>query len=296
VQYVPNAFGYKAMNLPFAAWVATRLRRIAPVWVMFHEVIAPFRWRPASHALLGVMTRVMARLIAGAADRVFVSIPAWGSILSRLCPRARPAEWLPVPCTIEADPDTTLVASVRRHLASDGGPLVGHFGTFGTPITDLLTPAALELLRLAPDARLVLVGRGSDAYLKRLEAVHHNLAGRVKATKELSPRDVSVHLRACDLLIQPYPDGVSTRRTSAMTALANGVPLVTNLGALSEPLWEGGAVAAAQVPDGIAVARLAVNLLTNPTAKQDLGRRGAAIYKDSFALEHSITRLRRQLQ
>src|SRR5262249_5603390 len=86
VHYVPHAFGFKAMNLPFALWVSCRLRRIAPVWVMFHEVVFPFRWRPPTHALLGSVTRVMARLIAGAAERVFVSIPAWESLLTRLCP------------------------------------------------------------------------------------------------------------------------------------------------------------------------------------------------------------------
>jgi glycosyltransferase involved in cell wall biosynthesis len=296
VQYVPNAFGFKAMNLPFATWVATRLRRVAPVWVMFHEVIAPFRWRPASHALLGAMTRVMARLIAGAAERVFVSIPAWGLILAKLCPRARPAEWSPVPCTIDGDSDADLVAAVRNRYAPAEGPLVGHFGTYGQAITDLLKPAALELLRLVPAARLMLVGRGSEDFLRKFVSSQCDLSDRVVATKELSPSAVSAHICACDLLIQPYPDGVSTRRTSAMTALANGVPLVTNLGGLSEPLWAGGIAAAAPNPDGAAVGRLAVEILSDLVTQQELGRRGVAFYRDLFALEHTISRLRTQLQ
>ena len=83
IQYVPHAFGLKAMNLPFAAWVAARARRVAPVWVMFHEVAFPFVRRPLRHNLLAVVNRVMAWAIAGAADRVLVSIPGWNDLLCR---------------------------------------------------------------------------------------------------------------------------------------------------------------------------------------------------------------------
>ena len=43
----------------------------------------------------------------------------------------------------------------------------------------------------------------------------------------LANEEVSVHLSACDLMIQPYPDGISARRTSAMAALAHERPVVT---------------------------------------------------------------------
>src|SRR5512135_1070561 len=43
---------------------------------------------------------------------------------------------------------------------------------------------------------------------------------------------IAEYLRACDLVLQPYPDGASGRRTTLMTALANGVPVVTTLGVL----------------------------------------------------------------
>ena len=48
VQYVPHAFGYKAMNVPFCAWLACCARQLAPVWVMFHEVAFPLRLRHSS--------------------------------------------------------------------------------------------------------------------------------------------------------------------------------------------------------------------------------------------------------
>jgi glycosyltransferase involved in cell wall biosynthesis len=292
VQYVPNAFGYKGMNLPFAAWLASRARSIAPLWVMFHEVMYAFRWRPAKFALLGAVSRVMARLVAGAADRVFVSIPAWGELLKRHCPRMQCAEWLPVPCTLESMADQARVAEVRDRLAPPGTLLVGHFGTYGRPIAELLEPAVADLLRLEPSAKLVLIGRGSDEFGKRFLATRPEFSSRVAATKELSPADVCAHLQACDLLVQPYPDGVSSRRTSAMAALANGTPLVTNLGALSEPLWSNGAVVAAATPDPISVSKLTHGLLADPPARAGLGERGATLYRDAFSLNHTVERLR----
>ena len=38
VQYVPHAFGLRAMNLPFCAWLYAHARRTGGADVMFHEV------------------------------------------------------------------------------------------------------------------------------------------------------------------------------------------------------------------------------------------------------------------
>ena len=293
VQYVPHAFGWKAMNLPFAAWVAARARRVAPVWVMFHEVIFPFGWRPA-HALLGGVTRVMARLVAGAAERVFVSIPAWAGWVRRLCPRAPRAEWLPVPSNVPAAADPAAVAAVRAGFPP-GASVVGHFGTFGGMNAALVGPPLAELLRHSPDRSALLVGRGSAEYRERFAAEHPDLAGRVAATGPLPPAGVSAHLAACDLLVQPYPDGVSGRRGSAMAGLALGVPTVTNVGFLSEPVWgtesEGVAVVGSAGAAGLVAAAEAV-LALPPAERAARGRAAAAWYRGRFAPEHTLARLR----
>jgi glycosyltransferase involved in cell wall biosynthesis len=292
VQYSPPAFGWKAMNVPFAAWIATRARRIAPMWVMFHEVAFPFSWRP-KHAVLGVATRLTARLVAGAADRVFVSIPVWGDLLQRICPRVKRSEWLPVPCTLAIDSGSDEASAMRARFAAEGEFLVGHFGTFGPLITEVLVPAITALVEQVPRVKVVFIGRGSAPFRDRLAAAHPALAPRMFATGGLPDAAVSAHLRACDLLLQPFPDGISSRRTTAMAGLANGVPVVTNLGPLSESFWGGGAVAVTLTPDAAAVARLASGLLTDPAARAELGRRGAELYRTTFALEHTIAKLRR---
>jgi glycosyltransferase involved in cell wall biosynthesis len=294
VQYTPHAFGYKAMNLPFAAWVAARAGRFGPVWVLFHEVNYPFGWRPKP-ATLAAAHRLMARLVAGAADRVFVTTTAWEERLRRFCPRAKPAEWLPVPCNVGTTADPAAVEAVRaRHAPGPDARLVGHFGTFGVWIADLLGPVLARVLRAGPAVRVLLVGRGSDGFRDRFAAGHPDLVGRVSAAGELPAGAVAAHLRACDLLLQPYPDGITTRRTSGMAGLANGVPVASNLGPLSEPLWADlGWAGLAPGPDPDALAAAAATVLAlPPAARAELGRRGAALYHDRFSAENTIARLR----
>ena len=70
------------------------------------------------------------------------------------------------------------------------------------------------------------------------------------------PDDLSAHIAACDLFVQPYPDGITSRRTSAMACLSQARPVVTTTGHLTEPLWaESDAVALVDVDDCAAFAR-----------------------------------------
>ena len=296
LQYVPHAFGLKAMNLPFAAWVAFRASRIAPVWVMFHEVAFPFVRRPLRHNLVAIANWLMVRAIAGAADLLMVSIPAWNDLLGKICPRARHGEWLPVPCNVATAADPRAVAAARSRYSPDPTvPLVGHFGTFGRLITDLLEPAVVGLLRTDPRARILLIGRGSESYCSAIAAAYPGLADRVTETSELTPAAVAAaHLRARDILLQPDPDGVSSRRGSVMAGLANGVPVVTNLGRLSEPLWgTSTGVKVVPGPDPSALAVAAVAFLALPTeCRFAWGTRGEELYRSEFSLEHTNLRLR----
>ncbi|MDB5311169.1 MAG: hypothetical protein JWO38_5371 [Gemmataceae bacterium] len=290
IQYVPHAYGWKGMNLPFAMWVAARAGRHAPVWVMFHEVAFPFRWRPPIHAVLAAAHRVMARLVAGAASRVLVSVPGWEPRLRRLCPRLGPVEWLPIPSNIPVAADAP--GPVREPPAR--GPVVGHFGTYGSAVIPLLEPALCRLLGRDPQASGVLLGRGGVAYRDDLVGRHPALAGRVVAPGELPPEAVAARLRGCDILIQPFIDGISSRRTSAMAGLANAVPLVSNFGPLSESVWAGaGGVALAAAPDPDLLGARAEEVLALPRAdRAEMGRQAAALYRDRFSLEHTIARLR----
>jgi glycosyltransferase involved in cell wall biosynthesis len=291
VQYVPHAFGYKAMNLPLCAWLHSRRRE--PIDVMFHEVAFPWgsSW-PWRHRLLGAVTRLMALLLARRADRAFVSIPAWGDMLRRLSPRSSP-HWLPVPSTIPTRADPAVVADLRGRLLPDGGALIGHFGTYGALIAPLVSNVVSRLLAGIPTGVLLLIGRRGDRFAAEFVKARPEFAGRLVAPGELDPDLTAIHLAACDLLVQPYPDGVSSRRTSVMAGLALSVPVATTSGALTEPMWlseRAVLLAPADRPDELADA--AVTLLAGRTQTAELALRGRELYRHCFALERTIATLR----
>ncbi|MCY1016818.1 glycosyltransferase family 4 protein [Pyxidicoccus sp. MSG2] len=289
LQYVPHAFGMKAMNVPFCAWFAAR--RKDERWVFFHEVVYPWSPRaPLRHQVLAGTTRVMLRLVAGAADRVFVSIPTWAEHLPARVRRR--AEWRPVPSTLPPEAAEGAVAAVRSALGP--GPWLGHFGTYGALTVGPLEAVLVPLLRAGAERKALLLGRGSRAFGEALGARHPELAGRWVTRDSLAPEDVVAHLAACDVLVQPYPDGVSARRTTTMAGLALGRPLVTNTGHLTEPMWRG--LGAVELVEGTAPEPLVAateRLLSDVAARTALGERAARVYRERFALERTLEALLR---
>jgi glycosyltransferase involved in cell wall biosynthesis len=296
LQYVPHAFGYKAMNLPLCLWLA--LPRRPALWVIFHEVAYPLeRGRPWEHRLLAHVTRLMAALLVRAARRIFVTIPAWEGVLRSLAPLRDGACWLPVPSNIPLEAAPEKVAAVRTRLTAGGQTreLIGHFGTFGGLIAELLGHTLPRLLDGRPGRLALLVGRDSARFARSLEERHPRVRGRLVATGALPVEEIAPHLAACDLLVQPYPDGASSRRTSLAAGLALGVPTVTTTGALSEPFWESsGAVGLARAGDHAGVVAAAEALLADPQARRRMGDRSARLYRECFSLERTITTLRRK--
>ncbi len=290
VQYVPHAYGWKGANVPFCRWVASR-RRDA-VWAMFHEVGFPFDVRqPPLRNVLALTNRMMARLVARSASRIFVSIPGWRAMLEPLTTPDTEFTWAPVPSGIAVSADVARVAALRTALG-DGRPLVGHFGTFPPAIQAQLADALPHLLARG-DCRVVLIGPRGDELRATLVARDSALASRVVSTGALPERDVSAHIAACDVMLQPYPDGISTRRTSAMAALAHGVAVVSTSGWLTEPVWRASdAVALVDVGDADALASAAERLLVSDEARASLAATGRRLYDERFDLRHTIAALR----
>jgi glycosyltransferase involved in cell wall biosynthesis len=290
VQYVPHAFGCRAANLLFCLWL--RSRRRDAVWVMFHEVAYPFGLRGGlSPNLLAVVNRAMAWLVGGAAERAFVSIPAWRSGVGAVTRAGTPVTWLPVPTSIAVVDDRHGADEVAARYGQ-AHPLVGHFGTYGDLIAPLVEGAIEKLLARA-DCRVLLMGHNSALARAHIVSRHPELAERIVAAGSLASEEVSRHFRACALMLQPYPDGISSRRTSAMAALAHGLPIVTTEGPLTEPIWRT-SKAVVLVPSGDSerLAAEAAALLVDEARRADLSRRGAALYDAQFDVRHTIAALK----
>jgi glycosyltransferase involved in cell wall biosynthesis len=296
VQYVPHAFGHRAMNVRFALWLWHR-RRHYEIDVMFHEVAFGFdRGQPLRHHLLAAVQLPMAGLAARAARRIFVSIPAWEPRLRRFVGKRKPITWLPVPSSIESSPDPACARAVRERIGVQPDELLlGHFGTYGSTITNLLSSIMTRLAseRTEVAHRWLLIGKGSDDFCRKMAERSPALTRSLVATGALPRDQIAAHLVACDLLVQPYPDGISTRRSSAMAGLGLGKPMVTCEGRLSEPIWrESGGVALASAPSADEMAAKVDVLLESAPARAALGQRARSLYAARFDIDNLITALR----
>jgi glycosyltransferase involved in cell wall biosynthesis len=280
IQYVPTGLGWRGMNVPLVRWLAARREEI---WVQFHEVALGWSWRRKPHLHLTHAVQLwMAGVVARRADRIFISIEGWRR---RLGAEGARATWLPIPSNIPEHVSELSLAAARRELGP--GPWIAHFGTYGSLITRDLGPALRKIATTHPKVRVLLVGRGAREFAATL-----GLGTRVRAEADLPEEAIAALLSACDLLVQPYPDGVSSRRTSAMAGLALGVPTVTTVGHLTDDIWRVG-VAVDLVPAGKPedLARAVVALLADPPRRRALGQAGAALYREHLSLERTLRTL-----
>ena len=175
VQYVPQAYGWDTMNLPFCVWLAAAGRR-HPLDMMFHEVAvdwegglpSPRRLRRQLHA---VATALMARLSVRSAARIFMSIAGWEPVLRPMA-GPRVLTWLPIPSTMPANVQPEHVAKRRETLLADSTAtkLIGHFGTFGGHIADGLRIVVPRVLRGEPGTKISAHRPGQHSVCRRTRA------------------------------------------------------------------------------------------------------------------------------
>jgi glycosyltransferase involved in cell wall biosynthesis len=295
VQWVPHGYGYRSMNLRFCWWLRNRGRRGDIVELMVHEPYLAFREGSLKQDGVAVVHRLMTAVLLSAVNRVWMSIPAWEA---RLRPyafgRKLPFAWLPVASNIPVVDDPGGVKAIRDRFAPHDAPLVGHFGTYDRSIVSLLLQSASALLRANPNCNLLLLGRGSELMQTELSGTHPDLAQRIHAAGTLPAADLSLHLSACDVMLQPYVDGVSSRRTSVMVALAHGLPVVTTQGKLTEPLWaESEAVKLAPPTDVDLLVSHLECLLINKTERLRIREAAKALYQKRFDIRLTVDALRK---
>jgi glycosyltransferase involved in cell wall biosynthesis len=274
VQYVPTALGLRGMNVPMIRWLCSRAEEL---WVQFHEVALGWQlWRKPQLHLMHAVQLWMAASLARRANRIFVSIEGWRD---RLGAAGNRAVWLPIPSNLPVTVDESAQRSARKEMGS--GPWVAHFGTYAPAIVRDLVPTIRSIAREHPTARFLLLGRGAERMSEGLPRDRLHITGELPAT------GVAARLSVADVALQPFPDGISTRRTSAMAPLALGVPVVSTSGPFTDSVWHEGGVALAPAGASLELARVVGDLLQDPERRAALGRRGAELYRRRFSLERT---------
>jgi glycosyltransferase involved in cell wall biosynthesis len=153
--------------------------------------------------------------------------------------------------------------------------------------------ASIPPLLASTESVVLLLGRGASDVKDALIEGRSPLADRIHAVGELSGPDLSCYIAACDIMWQPYRDGISSRRSSAMAALAHGRPVVTTVGPLSEPLWsESGSVVMVSADRPVDMVSATAALIDDRPRQLALSIRSRELYTARFDLAHAIAALR----
>jgi glycosyltransferase involved in cell wall biosynthesis len=262
---------------------------------MVHEPFLAFGEGSAKQDLVAAVHRTMMVVLLMAARRVWVSIPQWEV---RLRPftfgrRDRNFGWLPVPSNIPVVDDPGGIIELRARYTAGGEFLLGHFGTYDNYMTRLMLEVVPLLFDGADKLSILFLGKGGLEVRNLLIQQFPKLGQHVHAPGVQSSEDISRHISACHVMLQPYQDGISGRRTSAMAVLAHGIPVVTNIGKATESCWlESNAVKIVQATDLAAMAEVTMSLLMNSQELCRLGNAGRVFYNERFDLTRTITALR----
>jgi glycosyltransferase involved in cell wall biosynthesis len=126
----------------------------------------------------------------------------------------------------------------------------------------------LTVLNLGADAPSLDVAPGVD----------------VRTPGHLGADDVSLRLWASDVLLLPFTDGVSTRRTTLMAALAHGRPVLGLRGHNTDPILGNHPEALTLTPAGDRgeFARAAVALTGDAERLRETGAAGRRLYLEHF--------------
>ena len=237
VQWVPHGFGYRGMNAQFARWLKGRAAAGDRIDVIVHEPFVDFVGGSWAQPVRALIQRYMARTALRSARRIWMSIPGWESRLAPLLDgRGAALRVLPISGTIPVA-SFAGAAGLKQRFLGGRRCLVGYFGTGGAYVETALAHTVAALLNARQDVTFICIGRGSEEVAAAVRR-NCNAAGRlIHATGALDVTALSHHLAVCDVLLQPYVDGVSGRRTTTISALEHGVPVATTLGRLSEPFW-----------------------------------------------------------
>jgi glycosyltransferase involved in cell wall biosynthesis len=285
---------YQAAAYDLTAWInwlpwRLRLGRLRPrVVVTFHDLRVPYIFPKA-----GPLRRWSVLALARSADAV-ITTNAEDEAALRRYPWATHVRRIPLGSNIEAQPPAGYQRNTWRQQrgVDDSRVLLAYFGFLNPSKGGEDVILVLDrLVRRGLDACLLMIGgqvgdvdATNRAYLEQVRALVrlHHLEDRVLWTGHVEAEEVSAALMAADVVVMPYRDGVSLRRTTFIAALRHGCAVVTTPPAVDVPeLRSGDNLLLAPVGDVDAMAEAVAQVALDPALAARL-RRGALALARTF--------------
>lgn len=234
IQYQAAAFDLGGW-INWLPWYLQRRRRSARIVVTFHDLRSPyifpkagrFRW----HSMLALARHSQAVICTNREDL--------HALTETLPPAKSRLVHIPLGGNIQPRPPADFDRSAwrKQYGLADDSLLLAYFGFLNeSKGGEELIEALAHLRGQGVAAHLLLIGGEvghadptNRTYAGRVQALieQYGLAPFVHRTGYVEPPQVSASLLAADVVVMPYRDGLSFRRTTLIAALQHGRPVVS---------------------------------------------------------------------
>lgn len=271
LQYNPFRWGRSGFAPRLIRDVITlRHRHRGMLAIMVHEAWIEMDGPKAT--ALGLWQRLQLRWILSLVDRVMTSTQALAEEIGDGAVHA--------PVASNISPVDASAAAARERLGIDDRLVVALFGrAHPSRALDYVQAAISALASVHGSHRLMVLNLGADA-----PAIDVPAGVQVCHSGALAEAELSLHLSAADLMLLPFIDGVSTRRSTLMAALSHGRPVLALHGRNTDPMLVDArdALTLTPVGDRAGFAREAVALSLDPGRLRRMGEAGRRLYAEQF--------------
>ena len=276
VEYVP--FLYSRIGVNFWLPLAVCWMRLAGMRVLL-TVHEPFvEIDSLKHAVMGPAQRLMIWLLILGSTKVAVTTSRWTRLIAPFASRTR------MFCAPVASPfpNVAMTADERACLRADLGigPADIVVATLRPTGAGKLWASTLgvwtRLRETHAHAKLLVIGV-TDEEWQELGDVPDMIP-----TGYVSPERASRLLSCADVFIALFVDGVSTRRTSVMAAMAHGLPIVTTGSPFTDAIFESSPIATRAPGNGDGILADLDELMRQPEVRKKRGRASREFYVKHF--------------
>ncbi len=231
LQFVPQLYHPRGICLK----LAHLLRRLKKdlgcrVFVTFHEFQTHWELDLKKIFLAGFYRFQTVEMIAQS-DAVITTCRAYADILKKY-PVPRKVHEIPVGSNVLPVPASKeSLEALKNKYGTQGKKMLAIFGRMsGFRSMDTALNVLADIRAGGIDAGLFVLGNARESQPKLYEAFLETakslkVQGCVFETGILPAEEISRHLQASDLFLFPQNDGISTRSTTVMSALAHGLPI-----------------------------------------------------------------------
>lgn len=287
LQFEQFSYGKWGLN-PFLPRAMQQIKRRCPqtrfAWMAHEDFVPIISWK---FAVMTTWQRRQFRALGQAADVIFFSIDPWVQ-------QYRP--WFPGKTIVHLPVGSNMpLAGISRTEArarlgiGDNTLVLGLFGTAHSSRLLHLIRAAVEAAHARnPDVLALYIGPHGDAVREAL----HGLP--TLAEGPFPPDEVSRRFAAMDIYLVPITGGVSSRRTSFMTALQHGIPTVSTFGPQTDQMLlaeNNRAFMLTDINSPTAFPDAVLSLAQDPARQQALGAQGRRLYDREFDWDKVAARM-----